>query len=431
VKQVTVHIATTDGPAEVQRLTAEDPEVRSVVCLGGKAVALPISADYDAFVRKPTGVIEAYFGHGAWRIDLARPISGGMSWQLGAFIAHALAEAGRLAAPDDRVKLALWVSGEVDRDLAVGAVRDIGLKLDQSRDTLTRLRADGVAILIAVPAANAAEAEAGVQAIFGADATDIEIVAAGTVNDVLAALRLPFRKRRRLWSKRSSARYPHRGRRKYGALVGAVAVAVVMVALAGWNRGGEAQPPSAAPPRAMQAASATAPARATAIATGATVSRAPTGASCAQVHFGVRPASVEEWPVAGTGELPALKLAGLCDLSYRITNSSAEDRFVWVFAARIDAAGGFRSRVLHRAKRLAAGQSLHLDAMPPRRLDATLRQDFAVVVTSPGVKATDAGLQKAVMAADAVRTRPDWDRLLQRAAEAGAAVHHIRQEFRP
>ncbi len=89
MKQVTVHIATTDGPAEIERLTAEDPEVRSVVCLGGKAVALPISADYDAFVRKPTGVIEAYFGHGAWRIDLARPISGGMSWQLGAFIAHA------------------------------------------------------------------------------------------------------------------------------------------------------------------------------------------------------------------------------------------------------------------------------------------------------------------------------------------------------
>ncbi len=432
MKQVTVHIATTDGPAEVQRLTAEDPEVCSVVCLGGKAVALPISADYDAFVRKPTGVIEAYFGHGAWRIDLARPISGGMSWQLGAFIAHALAEAGRLAAPDDRAKLALWASGEVDRDLAVGAVRDIGLKLDRSRDAFARLRADGVGILIAVPAANAAEAEVGVRDMFGADAMDIRIVAADTVNDVLSALRLPFRKRRRLWTKRSSARYPRKGRQKYGALVGAVAVAVVMVALAGWNRGGEAQPPFTPAPRPMQAASATAPERAPEIATGATVSRAPAGASCAEVHFGVRPASVEEWPVAGTGDLPALKLAGLCDLSYRITNSSREDRFVWVFAARDHAAGGhFRSRVLQRARRLGAGQSLQLDAMPPRRLDATLRQEFAVVVTSPGVKPADTALQKAVTAADAVRTRPDWDRLLQRAAEAGAAVYRIRQEFRP
>ncbi len=420
MKQVIVHIATTDGPAEIERLTAEDPEVRSVVCLGGKAVALPISADYDAFVRRPTGVIEAYFGHGAWRLDLARPISGGMSWQLGAFIAHGLAEAGRLAAPDDPVKLALWASGEVDRDLKVGAVRHIGLKLDRSRDAFARLRADGVGILIAVPAANAAEAEAGVQAIFGADATDIQIVAAGTVNDVLSALRLPFRKRHRLWSKRSSARYPRKGRRTYGALVGAVAVAVVMVALTGWNRGGEPQPP----PRPMQAAAATAPQRAPDIVTGATVSRAPTGASCAQVHFGVRPASMEEWPVAGTGDLPALQLAGLCKLSYRITNSSAEDRLVWVFAARDDAAGGrFRSRVLHRARRLAAGQSLSLDAMPPRRLDATLRQDFAFIVASPP--------QKPVLAADAVRTRPDWDRLLQRAAEAGATVLRIRQEFRP
>lgn len=432
MKQVTVHIATTDGPAAIERLTAEDPEVRSVVCLGGKAVALPISADYDAFVRKPTGVIEAYFGHGAWRIDLARPISGGMSWQLGAFIAHGLAEAGRLAAPDDPVKLALWASGEVDRDLKVGAVRHIGLKLDRSRDTFARLRADGVGILIAVPAANAAEAEAGVQAIFGADAADIEIVAAGTVNDVLSALRLPFRKRHRLWSKRSSARYPRKGRRRYGALVGAVMVAIVMVALTGWNRGVEPQPPSVAASRAMQAVAATASERVPDITTGATVSRAPTGANCAQVHFGVRPASVEEWPVAGTGELPALQLAGLCKLSYRITNSSAEDRLVWVFAARDDAAGGrFRSRVLHRARRLAAGQSLSLDAMPPRRLDATLRQDFAAVVTSPAVKPTDAGLQKVVKAADAVRTRPDWERLLQRAAAAGATVLRFRQEFRP
>lgn len=420
MKQVTVHIATTDGPAEIERLTAEDPEVRSVVCLGGKAVALPISADYDAFVRKPTGVIEAYFGHGAWRIDLARPITGGMSWQLGVFIAHGLAEAGRLAAPDDGVKLALWASGEIDRDLKIGAVRDIGLKLDRSRDLFARLRADGVGILIAVPAANAAEAEAGVRAIFGADATDIEIVAADTVNDVLAALRLPFRKRRRLWSKRSGARYPGNGRRKYGALVGAVAVAVVMVALAGWNRAGEAEPP----PRAMQAAAATAPQPTPEIATGATVSRAPTGASCAQVHFGVRPASIEEWPVAGTGDLPALKLAGLCDLRYRIANNSAEDRFVWVFAARIDAAGGaFRSRVLHRARRLGAGQSLSLDAMPPRRLDTTLRQEFAFVVASP--------LLKPVLPADAVETRADWDRLLQRAAGTGAAIYRIKQEFTP
>ena len=226
MKQVTVHIATTDGPAGIQRITAEDPEVRSVVCLDGKAISLPISSDYDAFVRNPTGVIETCFGHGAFRVDVANEISGGLSWQLGIFAAHALAAAERLASAEESPGLALWASGEIDRDLNVGAVQDIGLKLIQSKDLFTRLRDDGVGIVIAIPTANAMEAEVGVHEILGPDATDVRIIAADTVSDVLSALRLPFRKRARPWAKKSVVKYSHGRRRSYGALVGAVATAM-------------------------------------------------------------------------------------------------------------------------------------------------------------------------------------------------------------
>ena len=94
---VRVHVGTTEGPAEIQRITDEPPGIRSVVCLDGKAVALPISADYDSFVRRPTGVVERLFGHSAFRMDVGARITDGLSWQLGALVAHSLHPANRLA----------------------------------------------------------------------------------------------------------------------------------------------------------------------------------------------------------------------------------------------------------------------------------------------------------------------------------------------
>ncbi len=79
---VRVYIGTTEGPSEIQRVTLEDAKVRSVICLGGKTIALPIARSYDSFVREPTGVIEKYFGHPAYRIDVSTPIEVGNSWQL-------------------------------------------------------------------------------------------------------------------------------------------------------------------------------------------------------------------------------------------------------------------------------------------------------------------------------------------------------------
>lgn len=128
---VRIYIATTAGPVHIQRITREDPDVSSVVCLGGKAVALPISGAYDAFVRDPTGVIQRRFGHGAYRIDVAATVDDGYSWQLAVYLAHAAEVTCGLAADDEATAPAYIVTGEVDRDLNVLTVDHVAAKLAQ------------------------------------------------------------------------------------------------------------------------------------------------------------------------------------------------------------------------------------------------------------------------------------------------------------
>ena len=139
MKSIRVFIATTDGPAEVQRIAEEDPDVKSVVCLDGKAVALPISPDYDAFVRAPTGVIERSYGHRAFRLDVSREISSGLSWQLGIFIAHALHVAGRLA--EDGTTADSNVGGDPLQYEAARDARDCSTR-DRRGPECTFLRSD-------------------------------------------------------------------------------------------------------------------------------------------------------------------------------------------------------------------------------------------------------------------------------------------------
>ena len=152
---VRVYVATTDGPSEIQRIAEEDPEVRSVVCLNGTSEALPISAAYDAFVRKPTGIIERLFGHPVFRMDVATRISDGRSWQLGVFAAHALRAVDRLAQRNAPAGRAVWLTGTVDSDLKVGPVDHVAEKLKNSQPLFAKLRAEGVPVTVFLPTANA------------------------------------------------------------------------------------------------------------------------------------------------------------------------------------------------------------------------------------------------------------------------------------
>ncbi len=445
MKRIAVSIATTDGPARIQRITAEDPEVRSVVCLGGKAISLPISADYDAFVRNPTGIIQACFGHGAFRIDVTRQITGGLSWQLGVFVAHALADADRLAGPDHRTTTALWASGEVDRDLKVGAVRDITLKLNRSKEAFAAYRDEGVAITIAVPEDNAPEAEQAIKDMLGPDAEGFRVLGVATMGDILTQLRLPVPKRRWRLSPRAGGRKFRRGRPVTAALSGAAAALVMVVVLAGWNYGAEQVPGTAPNPSAPTSTKASLAAPVVTngeaidakqspqgIVTAATLARAPKGSGCAAVYFNVATPVVQHWQGADAGRLPAQSAAGLCNLSYRITNHSGENRWVWVYAIREDASGRhFRTRIFLQGEKIAAGKSLRLDAGPPRHLEAPVVQEFAALVTRPGIKPGDERLRKAVQDIDRVWTRADWNRLLENVSKSGATVYRFQQEFKP
>ncbi|MEE8515419.1 MAG: hypothetical protein V3T02_02155 [Alphaproteobacteria bacterium] len=441
MKRIAVSIATTDGPARIQRITAEDPEVRSVVCLGGKAISLPISADYDAFVRNPTGIIQACFGHGAFRIDVSRQITGGVSWQLGVLVAHAVADANRLAGPDDDAATALWASGEVDRDLKVGAVRDITLKLNQSRQAFAAYQAQGVAIIIAVPESNAAEAEQCLKDMFGPDAGGFRVIGVATAGDILKQLRVALPKRRWRLSPRAAARKFRRGRPTPAAFYGAAAALVMVVALAGWNHGAEQAPE--APAGAFSSAPLTTPTQQHSgpadgkqapqgIVAAATLARAPKGSGCAAVYFNVATAVVQHWQGIEAGRLPAQRTRGLCDLSYRITNHSGENRWVWVYGIREDTLGRrFRTRIFHQGEKIAAGKSLRVDAGPPRHLEAPVIQEFAALVTRPGIKPGNGRLRKAVEDIDRVWTRADWNRLLENVSKSGATVYRFKQEFTP
>ena len=152
--RVRVFIATTEGPVAVQRITAEDPDVPSVACRDGTTEVLAISRDYTRFVDRGTGLVAALTGHGAYRLDLDRPVDGGRSWQLPVLLAHLLEAEGRLAGPDEPADLALLATGEVDRNQRVRPVGRIGEKLAAAGDLIARHAEMGPPLSVLLPAAD-------------------------------------------------------------------------------------------------------------------------------------------------------------------------------------------------------------------------------------------------------------------------------------
>ncbi len=154
-----VLIATTNGPVEVLLLTEEDAAIgRCVACIGGTTETADIAGAYHAFVVRPTGIIEARFGHSCYRLDVSARIDAGSSWQLGVLAAHALLANRRLAQENDTADAVLWATGSVRPvDLTVGAVSHVPEKLANSLDRLKQERAAGRQVLVALPAGNASE----------------------------------------------------------------------------------------------------------------------------------------------------------------------------------------------------------------------------------------------------------------------------------
>lgn len=120
---ITIHILTTTGPATIQRIREEDSNVASVICLDGRAEALPVSPAYDAFVRKPIGIVEKLTGHDAYRMDVSARVDDGRSWQLAAYLAHVA------SLKTEVPNLHIFATGEVDDALSVREVSHIPEKM--------------------------------------------------------------------------------------------------------------------------------------------------------------------------------------------------------------------------------------------------------------------------------------------------------------
>lgn len=428
MKTARIYIGTTDGPSQVQRVTAEDPEVRSVVCLDGKAIALPISDDYDSFVRRPTGVIEALTGHAAYRVDISHPINGGFSWQLGTAVAHVLAAHGRLAGPDDRPGKAVWLTGEVDHNLRIGTVESVGLKVNRAACTLKALMEEGIDVTIVVPGGDEDEAQKALKTAFHDATVQPRLIAANHLDEVLSALGVA-RRTRIMATRRSLPRLRSRAFSGLGA--GTAGLAVMLVLAMAWPLGSQSGGEDGA--KTAGTAGAPAPLRLAAAADGAPPrialieSRAPGNSSCAAVHFGRANAAITRhiFPDSGTAgartRAREIDQERLCDLRYRLLNPGLGALRVVAIAARHNGLGGdFRTKILMPERILPAGATVDLDAGPPPGLNQPLEQRLIVLALPSAVPMAARRLGKAV---EALRGSPSAEGF-SRAADlvAGQAV---------
>lgn len=374
---VRVFILTTDGPVEVQRITAEDPGVQSVICLDGKAVSLPVSPAYEAFVRSPTGVVETCYGHPAYRLDVSGRISDGLSWQLGVLLAHGLHASERLAYGEGDI--AVLATGEVDRDLNVLPVEDVPEKLACADSLIASLAAEGVAVTTLVPRANVPNP---------AGATPVDTVAEAF--DVVGlrppAPGLPVQ----------ANATPARQRRWMAPVLLSIFLLVAVSVVALWPRvldreitktekAGSSVPVLAPTQAKVSPGPVVADLEITAVET-----RALPGDTCAAVHFEKAKPRIVEAAVRNTGRFVDSALQGLCGLAYRIANKGPPVRLTVIAARGAKGAQNLQSRIFFRNQGLERDEELSIRLIPPR-IDQPLRLQFLLLSeTSPDRQAGEA-----------------------------------------
>jgi hypothetical protein len=424
---VRVYIATTEGPAEVQRIAEEEPNVKSVICLDGKALALPISPDYEAFVRRPTGILEKAYGHPAYRMDVSTAISEGMSWQLGALVAHALFAANRLAQKNEPAGQAVWLSGEVDQDLQVLPVEYLREKIRHSGQLFARLKAANIPVTLAVPRRNHAELDGGWFERLGIGAEGCRIVPLDSADQILDLLGLaaPCATGPQAASTRA-APLPGPPRPMIGALLGLALVGGLASAVAWWGYGLFAPARDPPPDRAAAESKGVEPFSVAAIEL-----RARPGSTCAAVNFGSAEAAVTEVALSNHTSITTRGAAQLCGLRYRVANRGDRAE-VWVFGARsAKGASALNTKILAQARLVDPDESVLLAIRPPRRLEQPLLHRLAIVgARHPG---GDLGrrLGPLIAALEGPLGPGDWDRLLEDLRQDGLAVAQLTHELAP
>ena len=416
-----VFIATTEGPAEVQRISEEDPAVQSVICLDGQAIALPVSAAYEAFVRRPTGLIEAAYGHPAFRLDVAQPVTEGLSWQLGVLVAHGLAAAGRLAGRTDAASAAVWLTGEVDLDHRVRPVAHLREKLKSSGRLLSELAAAGMPVSLYAPQESLAALAPDWLAGLGLADAQRRILPVASAEEVFADLGLPPPKAQCKSAKRPKARPPAR---RIGLIAGGAVAAAGLALAAFMARELPREPVPAAVAAVAQLGLTDAP-----IASSIEL-RARDGSSCAAVRMGVAAPERRVRRLPPSGELIS-QADALCALHYEIANHD-RPRALWLLAARGGSgADSLDTTTLLEARPLAAGESVAVEVRLPHRLSEPLVQHLALISAEPGAADIEAHLAKVTEGLERRLSPADWRTLVDRLALSGLPVTEFHHALTP
>lgn len=210
-----VVIPTTVEPVSIISLKNDDgPSDRSIMCIGGTTTAAGIANDYNAFVRRATGVIARLFGgHEGYRLDVSDRVDVGSSWQFPVLLAHALHAKGRLSQENDTADVLVWATGTVrSLDLRVGEVGHVADKLRASRDPFARALAEGRRLQVFVARSNLNDVDPDVATWLTDRGVAIQPV--DLIDEALAALDLPPPARAASASKAAPARWsgnPYRG----------------------------------------------------------------------------------------------------------------------------------------------------------------------------------------------------------------------------
>lgn len=138
MKSYTVVIPTTNNLVGVSDITYEDPIVSSVICENNNLEALPISPQYNSFVKSPTGIIEKITGHSSYRIDITGRIEQGDSWQLGVAIAHIFHKNNLINFSKNQNLISnnedtiIWASGIINSNLDIKKIDYLEKKIENS-----------------------------------------------------------------------------------------------------------------------------------------------------------------------------------------------------------------------------------------------------------------------------------------------------------
>jgi hypothetical protein len=451
VSSVRVFIAATTGPVEIQRITEEDPEVNSVVCLGGKAMPLPISAAYDAFVRVPTGVVQRYFGHAAYRADISATVEDGYSWQLGMFAAHGLFAARRLAAGDDPSPGAILVAtGEVDRDLNVLPIDHLAVKLERLSGVVAAMARGGARVTIAIPAGNRDEIDEEWLAARRLGPGVCRVLPVGTVEELFRELELdpPAEEAAHPIAVVPGVEAPTAPRTRTLALVAAgLAAAVLVVGIAAsaafsdWRALGEAGRIGDLDKALNEAAREgglpgfkarlfetwlryTRPADGS-VEIQVREFRAPGRGSCAAVRFGSAKAEAHLVAKSAPEVFETGAFEGLCGLEIA-AEAGSDDVYLWGrFERRMGGGGGAPDDAIVLGPN---SRSLKWEIDLPRRLPAALNARLVVIAARHPLDGAEGWLGRSIPAAGAAAEGRAWYDLVARLNARGVTV--VRATYR-